>query len=204
MRRRKDVAKLTALITLLVLVVAILVSTIVLSVVKRDFNANLQDPARIRIYNSETEDFYSYNYDNDSEEYKKIMKLWNDSFKENLFNLLFNGNLKSENYIENKNSQSNILTNVVEKNPDNFYLEFDYNVKRNLMINGEPYYRADNNEVVTYNKLMIEVNNKLRFGEITIYVEGTSQYTDTRSSSYQIITYGNLASLYTYIDSLIK
>ena len=205
-KKGKNIVKIVIASVLIFVIISLLATTIVLSLIKRDYNISLKAPTTIRIYNNETNRFNDFTYEKDSAEYKAIITLLNDSYNTSLLSLLVTKNLDKEIYIENKNSQTNVKTNVIEKNPDYFYIEFVYTGLNTLMLNDEPYYKTDTKEVVTYTKLLLEIKPEGKFGEVTTYVENYNKYssTETISSSYQIISYANQSTIYSYINGIIN
>ncbi|MBQ7308446.1 MAG: hypothetical protein IJW82_07985 [Clostridia bacterium] len=205
MRRRNRMIKMIVLISVLSLVVITMATTIILAVVKKDFNVNLKNPTQIRIYDTAAGNFYGYTYDKGEDEYNEIMELFNNSSSASVLSLLFEGKLNKENYIENKNANHSVISNIIEKNPNYYYIEFIYDGLTPLMINDEAYYKTGTSEIVEYTKLLIEVKNVYEMTDVTIYVENYNKYSssDTIASSYQIMTQADQTLLYAYIASLV-
>lgn len=198
--------KLIISISLLSVLGILIITTIVLACLKKDYNVNVNDPYQIRIYSTENSNFYEYTFDKEDQEYKDIMKLYNESSVENYLTLFLAGKLNKESYIDNLNSQTSVISNVINKNPDHYYVEFVYGELNNLMLNDEPFYKAGTDDVVRYNKLLLEVKNTSSVEEVKIYVENYSQYSTTNSisSSYQFVTYANQGELYDLIAEIVK
>lgn len=199
MRKRRRIRRII-IACVLIIVLAFIGTIVALASIKKDFNVGIDNPANIRIYSRDSESFYEYNYKPDTEEYNNIIEQLNASYKTSLLSLIYNKKTKNKNYIDDTNSKPNIK-NVINENTNYYYVEFEYDGLKTLMLNDEPYYKADGKSVVKYSALLFEIKPTTTLDEVTIYVETKSTYNN--SSSYQIIATADQGILYTYINGLL-
>lgn len=178
-------------VIMLVILSLLAVGIIACAIVPKNYNINLNSPDRIVIYTDDDSSDQSTYYAG-SDEYKKIISLYNDSFKTSLMGSLFQGKLTaSAKIVEGYVSLSSI---------DKVYIEFVYDESQKVTLNGTEY-KASIISDTSYRSIFIEVNSSSSLTEVNAYV----RYKDTQENSYSYLrysTYAAQADLYDYITSL--
>lgn len=200
-------------IVLLAVLASLMIGITMVNLLKKDFlkptGLKNTEPAYVKVYKKASQDYEMF--EKGSEEYNKIMELYNDSFSESIMNLIFNGKLKEDVTVTNK-TQSSLLTSVVAKATSTIYVQFCYNTPQEMMLNGEVYKNTANNSQ-KYLSLLMEVRETTEMEAITIYVEranpktigGETHYTpysDRIYSSYRYNTFAKQADLYSYLEEI--
>ena len=183
-------------IALIVLCAVIVIGVTLGSYVTKSFNPGLNDPTYIVIHSSSNSSVNNSTYGQNSEEYKKLLSLYKDSFETTVFGALFQGNAFEG--VTEKEGHVNLssLTGT--------YLEFNYSDSQVIKINGKTLKEAGITPMVSntnYRSAVIEVINSESFTQINVYFK----YSDSGINNYSYIrflTFAKQASLYEYIQSL--
>ena len=202
---KTGLAKRIIAISLLVLCTLIVVGVTLCSFVPKSFNPGLNDPAYIVVHTKDSSSpANGSTYQKNSDEYKELMKLYNDSFETTIFGALFQGKA-FEGVTEAEGYKSlNSLSGP--------YLEFNYTESQTIYINGKTFDEfADEREAregikpivsnSSYISCVIEVSNSTSLAQINVYFK----YRDTGTNNYsyiRLLTYAKQASLYDYIENL--
>ena len=180
-------------IVLMVIFAGIAILVIFASFLPKNFNPNLNDPTFIKIYQSDTQSAsYGTVYGENTEEYKKIMELYNDSFKTTLMSALFQNKLGEKVTVKEGYKSLSSLSGT--------YIEFFYNESQNIMLDGQEY-KAEIVSNTSYIRVVIEVLDTTDFSQINVYFK----YRDTGANNYsyvRFLTYARQAELYDYIEKL--
>lgn len=182
--------------------IAVLAGTIIVfSCVDKSYNLNLTKPdyIEISINNSNAKESY---YSNGDEEHKavyvKVMKLYDESYKQKIMSGIFSGTIFSKPVIvRNGQSISNILSNGT-------FIVFNYADEQTLKLNGKDYTytysggSTDSN--IKYKTLYVEVKDTDSVTTFNIYVKNIS----SDYSYYRYSVQGKQADLYDYLQKLGK
>jgi len=140
-------------------------------------------------------------FQSSSKEYSDIMKLYNESLKENNLSSLFQGVKGFDVKVENKqNSVSNITNNSEGK----YVLNFIWEETQVLQINGKDYVNPDSNtaETVKYNHLYVEVINSVNYTEYKVYLVDYATSSSFTTSYWYVSVVAHQSNLYSYIANL--
>lgn len=183
----------------LIFVLAIVI--VAFTFVEKNFNINLENPysISIRVNGTESESYFSDSEISGNKEiYNKILKSYNNSFKQKIMSSLFQGLIASNARIERVNSGMSVVNSGT-------YLHFVYNDVQTLKLNGKVYTYHYANSTATdtniqYNDIYVQVLDSNGMSQINVYVSkvGTSNLT------YKYVVYANQSALYDYISELTK
>ncbi len=141
---------------------------------------------------------YHNDYDNQSNTYKQIEKLYKASTKENVLLSIFEGTGSFDESIEK------YTTNLTLNNSENIYIAFVYNDKQTLNWQGKPY--KVNNSEVEFDHLFVTVENDSNFmASISIYVcndTGSNVTYKSATPMYKITTVAKQHKLVEFINGL--
>lgn len=160
-----------------------------LAIFKKDFNPKLQTPTRVLVYAS-TDSPVSYGQG--SEEYDKIMRLYNDSFKTSTLDALFQGRIS-----QGPRLVTQTYKNLASLQSSSYvYLEFIYN---NPQLITDPSVKYSDKKYVS---VVVEVLNTTSLSQVNAYIRygeaGTNGYSYVR-----YVTYAAQANLYNYMKELV-
>ena len=180
----------------IIMIIAISLASIValsfvfLALFKKDYNPKLDDPTRLIVYAS-TDTPKSYGQD--SQTYKDIMRLYNDSFRTSFLDAMLQGKVSTNPKLVAASYKN--LSSL--QSSSNTYLEFFYN---------EPIKITDPAMKYTdkyYVSVVAEVLNSESLTQINIYF----RYGESGTANYSYVRYVTLASqsgLYSYMHDLVK
>ena len=176
---KKNLAKTVTIAVLSVLLIAIIITIICLSTISKDYGFGFNKPYRLEI---SVDQNGNQVLTKNSEQYSKIMDLYNESFKTSTMSALFSGKaFDSKEFKEEINSVSTITNN-------GYCLVFKYDTKQTL------------NEKTTYSKeydtIYIQVLDSEDFSLINAYLVNSSN----SSSYYKYSTYASQSNLYSYLE----
>lgn len=186
-------------IVALCLIAVIAGTIIVFSCVDKDYNLNLKNPDYIEIIMNNGAESQSYFKDDEisanKEVYDKVMKLYNESYKQKIMSAIFQGTLGNKVTIErNSISESSVTTSGV-------VIAFHYYENQTLKLNGKTYtytFASGTTETnIQYKTLYVKVNSLDSLEDVNIYVKNINT-----SSSYIYYSYkvkANQSALYEYL-----
>ena len=190
-------------IVLLALCVALVVTVVLCSFLPKNFNPGLNEPDYIVVHTQDTSSPANKSqYAKNSEEYKELLRLYNESFETTVFGALFQGRaLEGVTEEEGHKSLSSL------SGP---YLEFNYTTSQKVYVNGEllvDYLAKQGKSPMVSNtdyiSAVVEVYNTTSLSQIRVYFK----YRDTGTNDYSYIrlaTYAKQSALYDYIEDLGK
>jgi len=162
------------------------------AVVTKNYNFNFDDPTLIKIHTDSSSVNNGLTFSKNDNEYKKILSLYNNSFKTKVITALFQGKLGNGVTVKEGYKSFGNLTGT--------YLEFFYNDEQTLYVNGEKY-EANIVSDESYFVIAIEVANSSNLTEINAYFK----YRSSNSNDYsyvRLVSYAVQADLYDYIENL--
>lgn len=175
------------------LVGVLLITTIVLSLIKKDFAVDASfSPLSINVYyNGEKE-----NYTSDKAEYGKFIENVKESFKINYLTALFQGKsgVNPKVYERTSNSIPGINADGTYSTATNTYVEFIYNTPQLIRENSKDY---NNNGTKTYTSLFLQINNESGLKDVNVYYRNNSSFV-----YYYTLTMAQQSAVYDYIKTL--
>ena len=176
-------------------VVAITTFTLVLQGQTKNFNFNFNSPDYIIIHTEDrTSSANNQIFVAGSEEYEKIMELYNQSFEVSMLDAVSQGNANSS---VTPHEDFKIIS---ESSMSGTYIEFHYNEIQDIYLNGEKY-EAKSIGDESYNTIVIEVQNSDKLTQVSAYFKYRVNY----SNEYSYVSLSSFAvqnSLYDYINNL--
>lgn len=183
-------------------IISIVVSSIVLlfaifvlvsAFIPKNYNFNLAQPDRITIYNSDGAQVTSY--DKDSDDYNKIMELYNKGFKTSFMQGFFQG--KGFKKVQTVDSTKSFNSSSIKNVENTIFIEFNYTDEQQTDKHGCDV-KLETSEQ-TYRHVVIEIKNSQILSTVNAYIiKG-----DDISSTYSYIRYTSYAShhaLYDYLN----
>ena len=176
---------------------ALLVVAVTLcSFLPKSFNPGLNEPDYIRLFSSTNADIDNTTYNSDSEEYKQIISLYNESFETTVFGAMFQGKALSKVTLKEGYQSLSSLSGT--------YIEFNYSEVQTIKINGKTLEEAGIESQFSnhqYRSVVIEIVNSEMLSQINVYF----RYNDSGYSTYSYLrftTYARQAALYEYLENL--
>ncbi len=193
--------KKTVSIILAVVLGIIAVTTIVLSLVKINFNSSIDlNFGGVDVYKNGSHLSY---YDNESDEAKQIKSYLESGFKENIIASLFQGGLSGKAKAQVVNKTTTSLESDT-KNSENVFIKISYNSEQTLKLNGEVY-KDEQEKEVKYKEILVKVENSNTLTATNIYFvryDSTNGSSSSLMSDYYVSTVSHLSGLYGYIADL--
>ena len=187
------------ILTIVALSLCGVIATVVLimGIVKTDFNQLItNDATYINVYMNGN----SNSYNNDSDEFDELYKLYYKGTKEVVLSSLFQGAYSSDANAEINKSTTTLssLTSSTSKT----YLKFHYADAKQVILNGEVYEDdtlTTTDKTVYYTDVLVEIAYSSVLTKVTAYIQNIDSYT---SSTYQVSFVTNHVELYDYITEL--
>lgn len=183
-------------IALVAICAALVVGVTLCSFLPKSFNPGLEKPSYIRLFSSINSSINDTTYTSDSDEYKEIMELYNQSFETTVFGAMFQGKaLEGITFKEGYQSLSSL---------SGTYIEFNYDEVQTIKINGKTLEEAGIESQFSnhqYRSVVIEVINSESLSKLNVYF----RYNDTGYSTYSYLrfeTYAKQFALYDYLQKL--
>lgn len=184
-----------ATIIALAVVGVLVVTTIVLSVAKKNYQPQLQNQPYLMVITNQEDKTYQggkgFSQQQPKENFEKVVKLFNDSFKQSILASMLNGNLSNKIEIEYKG------TTLPAKNA--YKVEFKY-PSTLLMLNGKAFKLNENEPDIKFEYLIFYVEDGVGFAEFNMYAK--VKIDDSRDGYYQITTLANTKALYDFVNQL--
>lgn len=176
---------------ILLAVIALLSFTIILfAFVPKNFDVGLNAPALVEIHTGKSGP--AEVYQSTTDEYKKIMELYNESFKTTLLDSMLQGKLFSGPTAKEGYMPESLITGT--------YLVFTYSEPQKIKINGKDY-KANIISDTEYIKVYVEVGNSSNLAEMNAYF--AYKATGTNNYSYvRVCSFAKQAKLYEYVNNL--
>lgn len=160
----------------------------------KDFNFGFNDPAYIKIHTADkTSSANNQIFANGTEQYQKLMSLYDKSFVISLKDATLQG--KAQSGVTAKEGFKSISASSL----NGTYIEFCYNEIQEVYLNGEKY-EANIVGDESYYVIVIEVVNSDTLAEINAYFK----YKTNSSSEYSYVRFTSFAAqaeLYNYIEN---
>ena len=205
MEGKRSIGKLIFSISLIAICSILVIGITLCSFLTKNFNPGLNDPDYIVIKTSNTSSSSNNTmYSKNTDEYKKLMELYNNSFETTLFTAMFQG-ISVESVSEQEGYKS--LSSL-----SGTYIEFNYTSSQTMYVNGQSFDdfakerqdKTGTRPIVSntdYISVFIEVKNTTSLTEVLLYF----RYRDTGTNNYSYIrlkTYAVQNELYDYVESL--
>ena len=197
--KTKKIISVVAIAFLLVITACV----IACSFIKKNFNMNLNAPSNIQIYKDGVSSPETIlNSGETADEYEKIMKLYNESFKVSFLNALFQGKAFNDVIIDDDGAYQNLTESSINSltTENKMIMRFFYDEPQKLMLKGKEYKTSyAYNE---YNDIFIEVVNSSSMTVINAY----AKYQNSGSSSlsyYRYVTYASQSNLFEYLNDIV-
>ena len=192
-KQSKHIAKKLLSLTIIGILVAVIITISLMALLPKNYNFNLAEPTTISVHKSDSSSSSSGElYYKDSEQYKKIMNLYKESFKTTIFTALIHG--KAGDKVSAKEGYKAVSSISAP------YIEFYYETSQKLVLNGKEY-KPEIISDANYIDVIIEVKDSTTLTEVNAYFlykdTGTNRYSYVRFSTFAI-----QAELYDYIESL--
>lgn len=184
-------------------IISIVVSSIVLlfaifvlvsAFIPKNFNLNLNEPDRITIYKN-GEQVQTYYKNENEQEFKKIMELYNKGFKTSFMQAFFQG--KSLKSVQTVDSASSFNASQMKDKENIVFIEFCYNSEQETVKHGSDV-EFDTDEK-NYRHVVIEIKNSQVLTSMNAYIIKGNDV----SSSYSYIKYTSYSAhnaLYKYLS----
>ena len=194
-KNKPGVLKRVVSIVMLAVIAILAISSLALAVIPKDYNFGLSDPTCIKIYTS-NESINNTRWYKDSNDgvYEKVMELYNNSFKTTLLNALFKGAM----FESVSPEEGTIYFNDVPGDK----IEFIYNEKQTVKINGVKYQTSNSSIYDEYVSVIIAVNNSNSLEKVTAYIRHGGENSTIEYSKLRFNSYAVQAELHEYINSL--
>ena len=178
--------------------IAVLAGTIIVfSCVNKNYNLNLTNPDYIEISVNNSGVKESYYHDGDDEHkavYDKVMKLYNDSYKQKIMSGIFSGVIFNKPTIVRNENTKNVDTLL----SSGTFVIFNYKEEQTLMLNGKKYTDKSNENGIKYKTLYVEVKDTNSITTFSIYVKNTSN----NYCYYRFSAQAKQADLYKYVSEV--
>ncbi|MBE5736221.1 MAG: hypothetical protein E7356_02540 [Clostridiales bacterium] len=199
------IAKRVISITVIALVAALIITTIVLAIVPKKMQNVIGDNyIMVRAYVDGTE---VNKYLKNSDEFKKISELHEESLEDSLLSAIFQGSGKFDVKVKTAD-YSNVLSSVAEVAGTNV-LVFEFpsqddgkQIFQTLEVNGEVYKDSNslNESTVEYDMIVMPLVDSDNYDLCTIYLANSV----TKVSSYKVEFFAHQSELYDYVASLAE
>lgn len=153
----------------------------------------------MEVYNANFKSDQGMTLSTDSETYKDIMRLYQESLKENNLSSLFQGAKGFDESEKVKNEEVKIA-DVIDNKEGTYVVHLMYSEKQFLQIDGENVVDEDSKtkEAVKFDSLYVEVKNTANFTEYKIYLADSG----SKYSSWNVSLIAQQSDLYAYIADL--
>ena len=186
------------------LVAILLGVTVVLACTKYTAATVLEDGAMsVAVYRNGNQAVNEY--DSETDEFKKIIRLYNASRKENTLSSLFQG---ANGFTPEVKNDEVLLSTITTNSDGNYVVVFTYDEIQTLTLNGKDYVNEDSEtkETVKYQQMFIEVANTTNFTEYNIYLVDESNANkdiDSNKKSYwHVSLIAHQSDLYAYVATV--
>lgn len=183
------------IIIALCVVGVLVVTTIVLSLINKNYAPELANsPTQMIITNTEGKHAWGGNgYPSEAQEenFNKVVQLFESSFKQSILASMLNGNLNNEVAIEYKGT--------AEPSQTGYKVEFRY-ASTLLMQNGKAYKLNQNDNEKYFTTVIFFVEEGAGFADFNLFAK--VQIDETRTGYYQLTSLANTQALYTFLSEL--
>lgn len=186
--------KLFLSILFVTIMVGVIATISTFSCIEKSYDFGFNTPAYIKLHTTDkTSTSNNQIFDSGTEEYDKIIELYNQSLKTTLLDAALQG--KAKNVVRAQEGFASISSSSLEGT----YIEFYYNEVQEVYLNGEKY-EANIVGDESYYVIVIEVLNSSSLSEVNAYFK----YRSNNSSEYSYVrltTFAAQAELYNYIEN---
>lgn len=152
----------------------------------------------MEVYNTyhDSEDPQTLN--KNDKEFKEIIRLYKESLQENNLSALFQGAKGFE--VKDPVNKEVTIKSIIDNEDGNYVFCLMYDEAQKLVVNGEDFVNPNSKtqEVVTYEKLYVEVKNTANYTEYKVYLADNADTYSTWSMSF----IGQQSELFAYIGEI--
>ncbi len=173
------------------------IATGIISLIKSDFKQVALDTyASIQVYDKTSSSFLDYNPNSD--EYKQIVNLYNESFDESVLISLFSGAYGFEGGVV----QGHVDLSARMDTSGKQYIMF-FSIDEKVLTVDSKLYKNNADSIVKYNRMVLEINNTSALSEASLYIIDESESTqDELVSYYKVSMLAHFKDLHNYIINL--
>lgn len=179
------------------LVALLLAVTIVLACTKftADTIVSYDNIWAMEVYNPYHDSTDPLTLSKDSEAFKEIIRLYKASLQENNLSALFQGAKGFE--VEAPANKEVTIKNIIDNNDGNYVFCLMYDEAQKLVVDGVEFVNPNSKtqEVVTYEKLYVEVKNTANYTEYKVYLADNGDTYSTWNMSF----IGQQSELFAYM-----
>jgi len=182
------------------LVAILLAVTIVLACTKftADTIVTYNNVWAMEVYNPYHDSTDPLTLNKDSETFKEIIKLYKESLQENNLSALFQGAKGFD--VEAPENKEVTIKNILDNEDGVYVVCLMYEDAQKLVVNGEEFVNPNSKtqEVVTYEKLYVQVKNTANYTEYKVYLADN----DDTYSSWSVSFIAHQSELFAYVGDL--